>query len=158
MIRTAARLSPLLVGLAAGCSSGATSKTDAAADAMLSPSCREAEQHSDLAWLQEQVFTPSCAAFASCHSSTGQTGVNLEAGATMASLVDVRSALEPTLDLVEPGAPADSYLLVILGHFGADDSRIDPGVGTMPQANDLLCKPKRDAVARWIESLAPAAR
>ena len=58
------------------------------------------------------------------------------------------------LNLVEPGNPMESYLLIILGHYGTDDPRIpDDGNRTMPFNSPLLCEQKRDAIERWVESL-----
>jgi hypothetical protein len=128
---------------------------DAAPPAAASPSRLEAVDHSDLEWLQENVITPSCAAFRACHKGDANQagGLNLEAGMFQANVVDVPSDLEPGMDLVEPGSPADSYLMVILGHYGENDPRIDSSVGTMPYNLPILCQEKRDAMARWIESL-----
>jgi hypothetical protein len=113
--------------------------------------CIEAENHSDLAWLQENVFTPSCSAFTACHKGTAQEagGLNLEAGQFRNSMVNVPSDLFPDYQMIVPGDPAASYLMVILGHV---DGPIDPDVGTMPYNNPLLCTEVRDAVARWIEA------
>lgn len=69
------------------------------------------------------------------------------------SLVGVESAVATGMNLVEPGDPAESYLLVILGHYGADDPRIDSSIGTMPANNEMLCDEKRGAIERWIEAL-----
>lgn len=122
------------------------------------PTCLEAEAHSDLPWIEDNVLATGCAAFASCHKDGAPSagGLDLGRGMAMANLVDVPSALEPSMDLVEPGSPEDSYLLVILGHYGADDPRIDPAVGTMPANNALLCAEKRDAIERWIAELGGA--
>jgi len=120
-----------------------------------SPACLEASNHSDLDWIEQNVFAPSCAAFASCHQGNAPSagGLDLEPGMAAHSLVDVASELAPGMALVAPGSPEESYLLVILGHYGADDPRIDPSVGTMPASNDLLCTEKRNAIERWIAEL-----
>lgn len=146
---------PILLLAAGGCGGDDDA---AAADAMPDPLCLEAEQHSDLAWLQDNIFTRSCAAFSSCHmgSAPSAGGLNLEEGMLEANVVNVASDLAPEMDIVEPGSPADSYMMVILGEFGTDDPRIDPDVGTMPLNNELLCAEKRAAIGRWIESLAAA--
>ncbi len=138
---------------AAGCSGG-----DSSADAMPDPRCVEAETHADLEWLQENVFDRSCASFSSCHMGNAPSagGLNLEEGMLEENVVNVESDLSPGMDIVEPGSPADSYMMVILGEFGEDDPRIDPSVGLMPFNNELLCEQKRAAIGRWIESL-PAA-
>lgn len=115
---------------------------------------------SDLAWVQQNVFTPSCAAFASCHDGAmPESNLDLTTEAmSEAGLVGVASLLEPGMLLVAPGDHEQSYLMVILGHFGEDDPRIDPVIGTMPFNNPILSAEKRDAVARWIDSLPAAAR
>jgi hypothetical protein len=131
----------------------------ASADAMPDPRCMEAETHADLDWIQENVFSRSCANFSSCHMGNAPSagGLNLEEGMVEENVVNVESDLSPGMDIVEPGSPADSYMMVILGEFGEDDPRIDPSVGLMPFNNELLCAEKRAAIGRWIESL-PAAR
>jgi hypothetical protein len=140
-----------ILGLAAACSGD----SDSAADAMPDPRCVEAEEHSDLAWIQDNILTRSCASFSSCHmgSAPSAGGLNLEEGMTEANVVDVESDLSPGMDIVEPGSPTDSYMMVILGQFGTDDPRIDPDTGLMPYNNELLCQQKLDAISRWIESL-----
>jgi hypothetical protein len=117
----------------------------------VSPACLEANDHSDLAWLQDNIFTPSCAAFSSCHqgAATAAQGLNLEAGSTETSLVNVTSNRFPDQILVVPGDPQNSYLMVILGSYQGTLSER----GTMPPNNPLLCIEKRQAVERWISSL-----
>lgn len=121
-------------------------------DAGISPSCMEATAHSDLAWLQDNVFTPSCAAFSSCHMGAASLaeGLNLEAGMTEANLVGVASTQVSSLELVAPGDPDNSYLIIKLGR-----GNFPPGAETttMPLGNPLLCDEKIDAVVRWIDSL-----
>ena len=126
-----------------------------AAGGDVSPACAEATQHSDLPWIQANVFTSGCAQFSSCHQggAGGAGGLDLSDGVAQAALVDIPSQSAPGVDLVEPGSPADSYLMVTLGHYGADDPRLDPEVGTMPPNSELICAEKREAVARWIEGL-----
>jgi hypothetical protein len=138
----------------AGCGGG----DESSADAMPDPLCSEAETHSDLAWLQDNVFTRSCAQFSSCHMGNAPSagGLNLEEGMLEENVVNVESDLAPGMDIVEPGSPSDSYMMVILGEFGADDPRIDPSVGLMPFNNETLCTQKREAIGRWIASLVAA--
>jgi hypothetical protein len=116
----------------------------------ISESCREATEHSDLAWIQDNVFTPTCAAFSPCHqgAAVSARGLNLEAGMSEAAMVGVSSTTDPNLALVEPGDPAASYLMHSLGVGG------NPRV-LMPFNNPALCQEKLDAIARWIESLDP---
>ena len=63
-----ARLFALVV-LFAGCATDGSAPTERGS----SPQCEEAAQHSDLAWLQANVFTPGCAAFGGCHGSSRAT-------------------------------------------------------------------------------------
>jgi hypothetical protein len=137
----------LALSLMAACSDDG----NGAPDAMVSPACLEANDHSDLAWLQDNVFTPSCAAFSVCHqgNATSAQGLNLEAGNTEFNLVNVASGRFPDQTLVVPGDPQASYLMAVLGSY--------PGTlsdsGTMPPNNPVLCDQKRQAVERWIASL-----
>lgn len=113
-----------------------------------SPSCVEATLHSDFAWIQDRIFTPTCAAFADCHRGTSApAGMSLEPGRAWANLVGVRSQLFPTYLRVTAGAPQDSYLMVILGHLPGP---LADGIGTMPYNSPLLCIEKRQAIERWI--------
>lgn len=128
-----------------------------AIDAGPSPSCLEAENHSDLPWIQENIFQRSCANFSSCHQGRAldAAGLNLETGNSRAAMVDVDSTLFPQFKLVAPGQPRDSYLMIILGHYPDLMQFIDSDAGTMPYNSPLLCQPKREAVERWIMAGAP---
>lgn len=119
--------------------------------APLSASCMEAQDKSDILWIQEKIFD-SCAAFSVCHQGAAISagGLNLESGFAETAMIDIDSRLFPDYKLVVPGDPDNSYLMVILG--GAQGPLKD-GVGTMPYNNPLLCDPKIDAVARWITAL-----
>jgi len=113
------------------------------------PLCLEAESHSDLAWLQENVFTPSCARFTACHQGNAFMAgeLSLEEGITHGELVGVESALFPELTRVVAGDSANSYLMVQLGEI--DGPRTE--AGTMPYNSPLLCQEMRDAIERWID-------
>ena len=128
------------------------SSFDAASfDAAPSPSCLEAESHSDLAWIQDNVLTPSCANFSACHQGLANNarGLNLESGNSEVNMVGVASDAFPNEILVVPGDPASSYLMVVLGSY--DGPQLQSG--TMPPNNPLLCVQKREAVERWIQGL-----
>lgn len=129
-----------------------------------SAACLEAEEHSDLDWIQENIFTVSCSLSTSCHrgSANSALGLNLEAGMSEANMLDVPAMGEfaDGLDIVEPGAPEESYLMVILGQYGTDDPRLPQDSAgnriTMPDSAtglELLCQEKRDAIERWITAL-----
>ncbi len=149
------RLTVLVVCVAAlaACGDDAASPDAAVVDAAPSPECLEAVNHSDLAWIQENVFTPSCSKFNACHKGAALSagGLNLEDGNSEANMVNQMSNLFPDQTMVIPGDPENSYLMIILGSYPGD---IDPDVGTMPFNNPLLCIQKREAIERWITSLA----
>lgn len=133
----------------AGCGDDAADPVDAGvSDA--SPSCEEATQHSDLEWIQEEIFDKGCAAFTACHKGRALSAaeLNLEAGVARDNMVGVESTLFPEYDLVVPGDPENSYLMIILGHY---DGPLGEG-GTMPYNNPLLCVEKREAIDRWIRA------
>lgn len=138
----------LLLLLSMAACSGDDGDGDGGVDA-ISASCMEATTHSDLAWLQEKVFTPSCSAFVSCHKGAALEagGLSLEPGQVIPQTVNVDSTLFPQFKRVVPGNPANSYMVIILG--GAPGP-LDPEVGTMPYNNPKLCDEKIEAVKRWI--------
>ena len=140
-------MSTLLILTMAACS-GDDGNGDGGVDA-ISASCMEATTHSDLAWLQEKVFTPSCSAFVSCHKGAALEagGLSLEPGQTIPQTVNIDSDLFPAFKRIVPGDPANSYMMIILGEFAGP---LDPEVGTMPYNNPKLCQEKLDAVERWI--------
>jgi hypothetical protein len=118
--------------------------------------CLEAASHSDLTWIQANVFATQCAS-SSCHngSSTPAGQIDLRSGMAYGHLVGVASALEPTRTLVVAGDPKSSYLEVMLGIIAPEDAtppapppRSD--VGYMPQDNPPLCCQKMGAIDRWI--------
>jgi len=123
--------------------------------------CLEAMDHSDLPWIQDNIFTKTCASSPACHQGTAPSaaGLNLEDGNSEANLVD-RIATSNGLDgmnlvVVEAGDSAHSYLMVLIDHV-SKGGRLDgplPVAGTMPFNNPLMCVEKRDAIARWIDSL-----
>lgn len=134
---------------------------------LISAACMEATQHSDLAWIEDNVFKKSCV-FSACHKGRALDAgrLTLEAGKSHAALVDVTSDRYDTWKLVVPGDPVKSYLMVVIDPKVDDkgnpvdpdgfDGPITPDVGPMPQNSTLLCKEKRDAIQRWIEAGAPA--
>lgn len=113
--------------------------------------CLEAEEHDDLPWIQENIFTPSCSRFTACHQGRALMAaeLNLEDGETQMNLVNVPSTMFEEYMRVVPGDPENSYLMVILGQY---DGPIDEDVGTMPYNSPLLCQEMRDAIERWIEA------
>lgn len=117
-------------------------------DAALSV-CDEAAQHSDLAWIQTNVFNASCAR-SNCHVTGNEAGgLILEAGMSHDYLVNKPSTtmMGNGMMRVLPGQPTQSYLLVALG--GEPGS---PPEGTvMPWGGlPMLCAPEIDAIKRWV--------
>jgi hypothetical protein len=143
------------------CGGGGGGQIDATADGegSVSAACLEAANHSDLTWIQVNVFDKQCG-FSGCHGSDsgGNTGrQSLQDGDTVASLVDQPSNLEQGETLVIPGNSGSSYMMVMLGSVAGtippkDNSGSD--IGTMPlnTGGELLCQQKRDAIARWIDA------
>lgn len=147
-------LSVAALGLSiGGCSGDDGVNHDAGIDA-ISPSCLEALEHSDLTWLQDRVFQPSCSNFTPCHKGLAPEagGLSLERGQTHRQLVNVDSDLFIQFKRVAPNDPPNSYLMIITGQYPGP---IDAKVGKMPYNSSLLCKEKRDALERWILAGAP---
>jgi hypothetical protein len=118
-------------------------------DAQALTDCEDAAQHSDLAWIQEHVFTPSCISN-SCHGGAmPEVGLSLEPDSARSQLVNHDSSTQSGWKRVVPGDAARSYLLVALGR----------GDGPMPRDGYMplgpsgpLCAPKVEAIQRWIVS------
>ena len=96
-----------------------------------------------LSQIQTQVFTPICSG---CHSGAGGVlpGVmNLTAGNSFTSLVNVASIQVATIDRVEPGDPDNSYLIQKLMGTAAVGDR-------MPQGGTPLDQATMDMIRQWI--------
>jgi hypothetical protein len=130
----------------------------------------EAEQRSDFAWLQQNMFSTNCSGD-DCHGEGvgGQPpGGKLvfATGFAYKSLLGkeptdpgpaplVATEFDPNHKLVEPGVPNASYMLFLLRHYRTTDASpafVEPpdDIGYMPQSNSTLCCQKLDAVERWI--------
>jgi hypothetical protein len=111
--------------------------------------CDEAPYHSDFTFLQDKVFTPSCAG---CHDAASPGGgLVLEAGRAHGSLVNVTSSGHAGWVRVVPSDPGASMLLVQVG--------AEPGPeleGFMPWGDPQLCTPLLDAMRRWVAAGAPS--
>jgi len=111
--------------------------------------CEEAKFHSDLAWIEQKIFAPSC--LGDCHTDpTPSASLNLSAGLSHHSLVNVTSTQYPTWKRVVPGNPGASMLMVQIG--GEPGPELE---GTMPWGQPKLCDEKIDAIRRWIAAGAP---
>jgi len=97
-----------------------------------------------LSQIQAQVFTPICSG---CHSGPTSnslpSGMNLTAGNSFTSLVNVPSIEVGTIDRVEPGDPDNSYLIQKLMGTAAVGSR-------MPQGGPFLDQATMDMIREWI--------
>lgn len=119
-----------------------------APDAMWSPQCIEAQEHCDFDWIQENIFTRSCANFSSCHQGPNPPAqLNLTAGMACADLVNVDATGRPGWKRVTPGDPDRSHLMYKLGALGP----IDPDAGTIMPPGQPMCSPKVQSVRCWIE-------
>jgi len=112
-------------------------------------SCEEAVDHSDLAWIQSNVFDRSCST-PSCHRGVASNAgfLDLSGGRTHGSLVGVTSTSSASWKRIVPGDPSRSYILVAIGHIPGPL----PIDGVMPLGGPMLCVEKRDAIQRWIEA------
>jgi hypothetical protein len=108
--------------------------------------CQEATQHADLAFIQQKVFTPSCAT-AMCHAGAEpEVGLNLEAGRAYSNLVNKNASTAQGWQRVVPGSLTTSYLVVAFGRADGPP----PRDGFMPLGTNPLCVEKLEAVERWI--------
>lgn len=156
------------VALVPGCryslEDGSNVPVDSSADASISASCLEATMHSDLAWIESNVFKTSCI-FSGCHNgaNTDAGRLDLREGMSFAELVNVDSVIAPTYKYVVPNQPNQSHLLLMIQHVAPDmmsppTVAPDPQIGYMPQnaGGRPLCVEKRSAIERWIMAGAPA--
>jgi hypothetical protein len=101
--------------------------------------------------ISQQIIAPRCATSA-CHSGEPPAfWPQLDAEVAYAQIVDVPSQQVPTMSLVAPFAPADSYLLLRLRGNGADAGGL---AGTMPP-NDPLDDASIASIEAWIANGAP---
>ena len=99
------------------CFSACTAATpDTGPDGGTGGSCAEAANHSDLAWIQANVFTTSCA-LGACHLGTALSAgrLNLQAGQSHGQLVNTASTSATSWMRVVPSDTSKSYLLVAIG-------------------------------------------
>jgi hypothetical protein len=114
--------------------------------------CEEAKTHSDLAWIQANVFTPTCAVGGCHHASAAGAGhLSLDDGLSRGQLVNTVSTSAASWMRVVPSDATESYLLVALGA----QSGPRPVDGLMPLGGRPLCSDEVDAIQRWIAAGAP---
>jgi hypothetical protein len=149
MLRSAVLLATPALLTVLGCGGGGDGETP---DASISAACQEAVDHSDLAWIQENIFDRSCV-FSACHQGAAgiADGLNLEPGMSEANVVGVDSMRDPAFKLVVAGDADSSYLLMILGR---DPAGNNPTIDRrMPLSSPALCDEKLDALGRCVNSL-----
>jgi hypothetical protein len=161
-------LVPPTLALACGGGGGGKEVIDSPGpDAPTPADCLEAEQHSDLTWIQANIFAKSCT-FSGCHGApVPQAGLDLSTvDMAEATTVMVPSAMCPSDPgggsqyRVVPGDPDASWMMKMVGQESDNtpaSCTIDPKVGLMPMDNnnELLCSQKLAAIERWIASGAP---
>lgn len=123
-----------------------------------SQTCVAAETNQNLAWIEQNIFTPNCGGN-SCHGATANPGGKIVlTTASHDKLVNVPSDLVSGRMLVVPGDVKKSYLMVLLRHISLADADPSPAPappsdpGYMPVNSDPICCQKLDALARWIEA------
>ena len=98
--------------------------------------------------VQNEIFTPTCAAIG-CHDPLGQqSGMVLSAGRAYANTVNVASVEMPSLMRVRPSDPANSYLYRKITGAGITGDR-------MPQSRPPLSDAQIKLVRDWIRRGAP---
>lgn len=98
--------------------------------------------------VQNEIFSPTCAAIG-CHDRLGrQQGMILAAGSAYANTVDVPSTEMPSLVRVRPGEPENSYLYRKIRGVGITGERMPLGG---PYLSDAQIRLVRD----WIRRGAP---
>ncbi|MDO8520239.1 MAG: c-type cytochrome domain-containing protein [Deltaproteobacteria bacterium] len=102
----------------------------------------DAADDATLSAIQDDIFTPTCAV-SGCHSSvSAQEGLSLASGESFSSLVNVDSAQDSSLKLVEPGDPDNSYLIHKLEGTGSGSQ--------MPRGGSALSDEDMDRIRDWI--------
>src|SRR5262245_22449141 len=152
MVKVATLCLGVLLSLCAGCDTTVHRPAEGLPDAAPTQRCLEANQHSDFAWIRDNVFKTSCANFSSCHQGTRPPGnLNLTPDRSYAQLVNIASSQQTGWTRVVPGDPERSYLLVKLrlvpGPLGDGDF--------MPPNSPPICSEKIEALRRWIADGAP---
>src|SRR5688500_13919167 len=98
--------------------------------------------------VQNEIFTPNCTQIG-CHDAFAQQSqLILVSGQSYASTVNRPSVEIPSLDRVEPGDPANSYLSRKIVGSGITGDR-------MPQASPPLSDAQISLVRDWIRRGAP---
>lgn len=137
--------------------------TPGACEIKMTSSCVAANDHQDLAWIEDNIFNFSCA-FSNCHD--GNQGsvegrLDLRPGKSFAKLVNQSATADPHRMLVVPNDVHASYLMLMLHDFEPSEAvpagvAPDKSIGYMPKDLEPLCCQKLDAIEHWIEAGAPS--
>jgi cysteine-rich repeat protein len=101
--------------------------------------------------LQKAIFENHGCTDDACHGSTKSGGLDLRAGASYASLVDVESGTVPGTKRVDPGSKETSLLWINLAARTRPDQVTAPVRG-MPIGGAALSEDELDALGIWIET------
>lgn len=108
-----------------------------------------------LASIHAEIFKPSCT-FNACHGAVSpKEGLDLSSVETAYANLLTASAQMPSMQLVSPGKPEDSYLInKLTGQAMAPRSSSGQVSVRMPLGG-ALCEPKMEAIREWIRAGAP---
>jgi len=108
------------------------------------------DERSTYPWIQRNIFSQVCAVY--CHrGASAPKGLQLDANNAYARTVDKRSVEVPTLHLIKPGEPLNSYLYIKV--IPSDARRL----GERMPLNEppYLPAEKLEAIRSWIARGAP---
>jgi hypothetical protein len=143
----------LTLALSAGCGddgAGTDAATDTVADAVTDGSGETVDVEDELPAPTHEadiqpIWTARCTP---CHVGSASGGLDLSAGSAHGNIVNVPSTGLPTMDLVEPGSTADSYLW----HKLSGTQGSVGGTGDAMPFGGSLTAHELDLVERWIEA------
>ncbi|MDX2170663.1 MAG: hypothetical protein SF182_26560 [Deltaproteobacteria bacterium] len=109
------------------------------------------------ALIQKAIFENHGCTNDACHGAAKQGGLDLRAGAALASTIDQPSSVDPSRSRIEPGAPQRSVLWLKLAAKTLPDQypSSETGVGApMPSIGDALSADELEALRLWIYNAA----
>jgi methionine-rich copper-binding protein CopC len=138
----------LLLGSAAGCA-GNGDGLNSEGEPLTSGGSTSTTVTADFQSIQDNVFTPICA---KCHiGASAPEGLQLSEGNAYNNLVGVPSTEQPSVLRVDPGNPANSYMIrKIMGAPGISGLQMPYMLPPLPTATQA-------AMAQWVTNGAPNA-
>ena len=138
----------LLLGSAAGCA-GNGDGLNSDGEPLTAGGSTSTTVTADFQSIQDNVFTPICA---KCHvGASAPEGLQLSEGNAYNNLVGVPSTEQPSVLRVDPGNPADSYMIrKIMGTSGISGAQMPYMLPPLPTATQA-------AMAQWVTNGAPNA-